>query len=107
MANNTFVEYKFPNGNTIKCTVAFKFLLRLRSEYKSVYEALNEGLLYGTKEIFSAAMVLYGAYVCACYAGENGGTESIMTQTDFVDALEDDVMNVMVKCAELVSRKKN
>ena len=104
---NTFKEYKFPNGETIKLTVAFCYLLKLRENNKKIYEKLNNGILNGVSEMIDAAYVLYGAYLCACYAGENGGKESIMTETDFIAALEDDVMDVMIAGNSLLSKKKN
>ena len=104
---NTFKEYKFPNGETIKLTVAFYYLLKLRENNKKIYEKLNNGILNGVSEMIDAAYVLYGAYLCACYAGENGGKESIMNESDFIAALEDDVMDVMIAGNSLLSKKKN
>lgn len=103
----TFKEYKFPNGDTIKCTVAFKFLPKLRENYEAIFERLNKGLLLGVKELTEAPYVLYGAYICACYAGENGGEENIIPESDFIDMLDDDLLDVYVLCTALVNKKKN
>lgn len=104
---NTYTEYTFPNGQTIKCTVAFRFLLKLREKNKRIYQKMNDGLLMGVKELAESAYVLYGAYLCACYAGENGGEESIIPEGEFIGALEDDLVNVMIKCTEFINKKKN
>lgn len=106
-AKHTYVEYTFPNGNTIKCTVAFRFLLKLRENNKKIYQKLNDGLLMGVKELADAAYILYGAYLCACYAGENGGEENITPENEFIEALEDDLIEVMLKCTEFINKKKN
>ena len=106
-SKNTYKEYKFPNGETIKLTVAFCWLLKLREKNKRIYEKLNNGILNGVSEMVDAAYVLYGAYLCACYAGENGGADNIMTESDFLAALEDDVMDVMIAGNSLLSKKKN
>lgn len=102
----TFKEYKFPNGETVRLTVAFCFLLKLKENNKKIYEKLNNGILNGVSEMVDAAYVLYGAYLCACYAGENGGTENIMNESEFIAALEDDVLDVMIAGNELLSKKK-
>lgn len=104
---HTYTEYKFPDGETIKCTVAFKFLLKLREKNKKIYDKLNAGILMGVKEMTEAAYVLYGAYLCGCYAGENGGEENIMSESDFLDRLEDDVLDVMLAGTALINKKKN
>lgn len=103
----TFKEYKFPNGETIKCTVAFTFLLKLREKNEAIFERLNKGLLYGVKDFVESVYVLYGAYICACYAGENGGEENIMPESEFIDKLDDDLTYVYALCLSLINKKKN
>lgn len=105
---HTYKEYKFPNGATIKCTVAFRFLAMLRDKNKKIYERLNKGIMYGVADdVMEAAYVLYGAYLCACYAGENGGEENIMKESEFIDSLDNDILDVLAVCAELTDKKKN
>lgn len=106
-SKHTFKEYKFPNGEAIKCTVAFRFLITLRERNEKIYERLNKGLLLGVKELTEAVYVLYGAYLCACYAGANGGEENIMPESEFIDKLDDDLLDVMILCNDLISKKKN
>lgn len=102
----TFKEYKFPDGETIKCTVAFAMLLKLRAHNKKIYEQMNNSLLMGVKDMTEAVYVLYGAYLCACYAGENGGEENIMGESAFIEKIDDDLMNVMILCGEFLNVKK-
>lgn len=104
---HTFVEYKFPNGESVKCTIAFRFLLKLKEQNKKIYERLNHCLINGMSELLDAAYVLYGAYLCGCYAGENGGNENIMEEMDFIDRLDGDAYNVMLTGSSLISKKKN
>lgn len=105
---HTYREFKFPNGETIKCTIAFKFLLKLREQNKRVYKKLNDAILNGIGEdMIEAVSILYGAYMCACYAGENGGEEAIMSESDFFEKVEDDVVGVLNACFDLISKKKN
>lgn len=104
---STCKEYTFPNGEKIKLTIAFGHLLKLREKNKKIYERLNRSILNGITEMVDAAYVLYGAYLCACYAGENGGAENIMGESDFLNALEDDVLDVMIAANSLLSKKKN
>ena len=92
----TFKEYKFPDGRMVKCTVAFNFLIQLREANEKIYERVNKCLLLGVKELADAPFVLYGAYLCACYAGENGGVENIIPENEFIDALDDDLTNVEI-----------
>lgn len=105
---NTFREYKFPNGETIKCTVAFIYLLKLREQNKRIYKKLNDAIMNGIeKDMIEAVSILYGAYMCACYAGENNGEASIMTEADFFEKVEDDVAGVINACFDLITKKKN
>jgi uncharacterized hydantoinase/oxoprolinase family protein len=105
---HTYEEYKFPNGETIKCTVSFRYLAMLRDKNKKIYERLNNGMMNGVgNDIVEAVYVLYGAYLCACYAGENGGIDNIKKESEFIDALDDDIMDVLTVCAELINKKKN
>ena len=104
---HTYKEYKFPDGEKIKCTVAFALLLKLRAHNKNIYEMLNNNLLYGVKDMADSALVLYGAYLCACLSGENGGIENAMTKEDFITKLDDDILDVMVFCNGLLNKKKN
>lgn len=103
----TFKEYKFPNGETIKCTVAFVLLLKLRENNKKLYEVVNDGLLNGVKDLVTSAEVLYGAYLCACYAGENGGIEAVIPKDEFIGKLDDDLVDVYTLCISLIHKKKN
>lgn len=105
---NTYREYKFPSGETIKCTVAFKFLLKLREQNKKIYKKVNDGILNGIGEdLFDSVSILYGAYICACYAGENGGESTIMNESEFIDKIEDDITGVFNACFDLINKKKN
>ena len=105
---HSYREYKFPNGETIKCTVAFKFLLKLREQNKRIYKKLNDGIVNGIGEdMLDSVLILYGAYICACYAGENGGADNIMSESDFVEKLDDDIVGVISVCLDLISKKKN
>lgn len=104
---HTYTEYTFPNGNTIKCTVAFRFLPKLKEQNKRIYTKLNHALINGVEELLDTAYILYGSYMCACYAGENGGAENIMSEADFMDALEDDMIAVMQTCNSFLNKKKN
>lgn len=105
---HTYTEYKLANGETIKCTVAFKYLLKLREQNKRIYKKLNDCIINGMGEdMAESALVLYGAYLCACYAGENGGAEKPITESDFVEMLDDDIVGVLTACLALISKKKN
>ena len=61
---HTYTEYTFPNGNTIKCTVAFRFLPKLREQNKRIYTKLNHALINGVEELLETAYILYGSYLC-------------------------------------------
>ena len=103
----TFKEYKFPNGETIKCTVCFAMLMKLRAKNKEIYDVVNNGLLYGVADMATSAELLYGAYLCACYAGENGGVDAALQKDEFIQNLDDDLVNVYALCVSLVNKKKN
>ena len=104
---HTYKEYTLSNGDTVKCTVAFKYLLELREKNKHIYKMVNDGLMHGVSDMADAAYILYGAYLCACYAGENGGADNAMSAADFVGALDDDLIGVLSVCSEFINKKKN
>lgn len=104
---HTYTEYTFPSGEKIKCTVAFKYLPKLREQNKRIYTKLNHALINGIEELLETAYILYGAYLCACFAGENGGIENAMSEADFVEKLDDDLINVMISCNAFLNKKKN
>ncbi len=104
---HTYTEYTFPGGETIKCTVAFRFLPKLREHNKRIYTKLNHALINGVDELLETAYILYGSYLCACFAGENGGIENIMSEDDFINALEDDLISVMQTCNSFLNKRKN
>lgn len=103
----TFKDYKLANGETIKCGVAFALLLKLRANNKRIYELVNNGLLYGVKDMADTAYIMYGAYLCACYAGENGGIDAALKEDEFIAMLDDDILDVMIFCNGLLNKKKN
>lgn len=104
---HTYTEYTFPGGDTIKCTVAFKFLPQLREQNKRIYTKLNHALINGVEELLETAYILYGSYLCACFAGENGGADNAMSEADFIEALGEDLMTVMITCNSFLNKKKN
>ena len=104
---HTYTEYTFPSGEKVKCTVGFKYLPKLREQNKRIYGKLNHALINGIEELLETAYILYGSYLCACFAGENGGIENAMSEADFVEKLDDDLINVMITCNAFLNKKKN
>lgn len=102
-----YKEYKLESGETVKCGIAFILLMKLRTHNKRAYEKLNNVIVNGLKDVTDAASVLYGAYLCACVAGENGGIENAMSEDDFIFDLGDDIAGVAELCGSLISKKKN
>ena len=88
--------------------MAFKFLLKLREQNKKIYKKLNDSIMNGIGEdLFDSVSILYGAYICGCYAGENGGESAIMGESEFIEKIEDDVVGVFNACFDLINKKKN
>jgi hypothetical protein len=62
---NTFETLELNNGESIKLTLNFARLLKIKNDNKEKYEKYNNVILNGTKDIFDMIDVIYIAYLCA------------------------------------------
>lgn len=62
---NTFYDFTFEDGGSVKMTLAFYHLYQLKNINKGLYERYNKIMTTGAKEEIEMITVLYAAYVCA------------------------------------------
>ena len=62
---NTFYEFTFEDGESVKMTLAFYFLYQLKNINKGLYDRYNKIMTTGAKEEIEMITILYAAYICA------------------------------------------
>lgn len=62
---NTYHEFPFEDGDSVKMTLAYYFLYQLKNVNKGVYDRYNQIMTKGVKEEIEMITVLYAAYLCA------------------------------------------
>lgn len=62
---NTYYEFPFEDGDSVKMTLAYYFLYQLKGVNKGVYDRYNQLMTKGIKEEIDMITVLYAAYLCA------------------------------------------
>lgn len=65
MLKNTFLDFKFEDGETTKMTLTFYAVYQLKNKNKKVYDEYNKVMAGGVKEELDLITVLYAAYLCA------------------------------------------
>lgn len=62
---NTFYDFTFEDGESVKMTLAFYFLYQLKSINKGLYDRYNKVMTNGATDELEMLTVLYAAYICA------------------------------------------
>ena len=77
MLKNTFTEFKFDDGESVKMTLTFYAIYQLKNRNKKLYDEYNKVMTNGIKEELDMITILYTAYLCA-------NTEETMSFEDFI-----------------------
>lgn len=79
---NSTYTFEFEDGTTAEMTLTFYALFQLKSRDKSLYDRYNRALnavSSGKGDELDSLTMLYVAYVCANFKGEN-----LMTEEEFI-----------------------
>lgn len=103
-AKNTFVDIELENGETVKATLTFYYLLKLKNMNRGLYERYNKVMTKGPQDEFDNITLLYAAYMCAQIA--EGTDEDAMDEEEFLSVLSPDREYMAQLLQLLVNPKK-
>lgn len=99
---NTYQELELIDGQTIKMTLNFARLLKVKNDQPQIYDRFMKVLQNKDFDIISDSLaVLYVGYLCA-----NVSNESVMTEDEFVELMPFDLELINVKAGQLIQGKK-
>lgn len=98
MATNTYIDFRFEDGETVKMTLTFYAIYLLKNKNKKLYDEYNKIMAVGIKEELEMITILYTAYLCA-------NPENEMSFEDFIQRCGSDRRNVQRTVALLQSPK--
>ena len=105
MMINTELEFKLNNNETVKLTLNFALLLKIKNKYPEEYESFNKVVLYGDKkdiDFFELLSVIYVAYLCA-----NLDNKEKYTKEEFISLVPFDVQLITQTQNRLLGYRKN
>lgn len=104
-ANNTVVELELDNGEVVKLTLAYRFLLQLSTKDKRAYEEYNASWRRkeDKRDEFDNLRFIYTGYLCA--AIQEGTLDEAMSWEQFIDVAPVDRRTVGEALMGLLSPK--
>lgn len=101
---NSFVEIELETGETVKATLAYILLLKLKSTNKAAYEEYNRIIMKGGQDVFDVMRIIYAGYLCALLADD--AYDSAISFDEFLSVMPPDHDYTMNVYNMLVSPKK-
>lgn len=99
---NTYQEFELENGETVKLTLNFARLLKIKNEQPKLYERFMKVLQNRDFDIvFDSLTVLYTGYVCA-----NMDNGSALSEDEFMELVPFDLEVINVAAGQLIQSKK-
>lgn len=102
MLKNTFYEFKFEDGDSVKLTLAFYYLYQLKAKNKAIYDKYNSVMTKGATEELDMIVILYAAYLCA----NINEFESCMSYEEFMMKCGSDRYAIKQASEALIKPKK-
>lgn len=99
---NTYYDYTFEDGDSVKMTLAFYALYQLKSINKGLYDKYNKVMTHGPADELEMLTVLYAAYICANISNP----ANCMSEEDFIVKCGSDRMAVKKALEKLIKPKK-
>lgn len=99
---NTYYDYKFEDGESVKMTLAFYALYQLKSINKGLYDRYNKVMTKGPSDELEMLTVLYAAYICA----NINDSANCMSEEEFLVKCGSDRFAVKDALEKLVKPKK-
>lgn len=101
---HTFYDFELETGETVKLTLTYYFLLKLKNGHKDVYEKYNKVMTKGPQDEFDNITLLYTAYLCGLIAEDKYG--EAMSEEDFIYVVPSDRGAIGDALSALISPKK-
>lgn len=101
---NTYINIDLETGETVKATLAYIHLLRLKSEDKEAYDRYNKIMTKGPQDELDSVYIIYVAYLCALIA--EGGFDEAMTEEEFLSVMSPDREYAGELFTQLINPKK-
>lgn len=102
---NASTEIEMADGTTVKLTVTWGLLARLRAEDKKLYKRFSGLVMGGMKDDIAAALdIIYCGYVCA-YLDERDSLDGALTQDEFTACAPPDIFDCLKTANELINPK--
>lgn len=99
------MPFTLTNNETVKLTLNFELLLKIKSKYPDEYEIFSKYVLFGEKnedlDFFELIQVIYVAYLCA-----NFESEKIYSKEAFIKLVPFDLSLIRRTQLELLGIKK-
>lgn len=103
---NTEINFTLTNEETVKLTLNFELLLKIKAKYPNEYETFSKYVLFGEKnedlDFFELLQVIYVAYLCA-----NFESEKVYSKEAFIKLVPFDLSLIRRTQMELLGLKKN
>lgn len=101
---HTFYDFELETGETVKLTLTYFFLLKLKNGHKDVYEKYNRIMTKGPQDEFDNITLLYTAYLCGLLAEDK--YDEAMTEEEFIYSISPDRGVIGDALSALISPKK-
>ena len=99
---NTYLELELENGETVKLTLNFARLLKIKNDQPKLYDKFMKVLQNNNFDIvFDSLTVLYTGYLCA-----NINNESVLSEDEFYEQVPFDLEVINILAGQLVQGKK-
>lgn len=99
---NTYQELVLENGETVKLTLNFARLLKIKNEQPKIYDRFMKVLQNKDFDIvFDSLTVLYTGYLCA-----NMNEESVLSEDEFMELVPFDLEVINVVAGRLIQSSK-
>ena len=99
---NTYQELVLENGETVKLTLNFARLLKIKNEQPKIYDRFMKVLQNKDFDIvFDSLTVLYTGYLCA-----NMNEESVLSEDEFMELVPFDLEVINVVAGKLIQSSK-
>jgi len=98
-------DFTLKNKETVKLTLNFELLLKIKSKYPEEYESFSKYVLFGDRnteaDFFDLVQVIYVAYLCA-----NFDDKEKYTKEEFIKKMPMDIKLISRTQQELLGLKK-
>lgn len=93
------------DGQEIKMTLTYRYLLQLKRKHPDDYKEYNRVMTKGAQDEFDNIQVLYTGYLCQ-QIQDSGDTKDALSYDEFIDIMPMDRQEIVKALGMLVAPKK-